>query len=235
MALRGGRGRGATRRHLYRPEVVCGGIPAPCGRDRRPAKARRGRLRQSGIHGRLSGRQSAPAFVPWLDVLPAAEPSGRLRTGSARLRHTTRCRTQRLEGASQLRSAKAAAGASDRVALRTASAGGHAASHGARGPGLDWPLPRPRGSGPAGRRQNPGISETVRPCQAAANRGAHPPTRPTTAPARPRRRPSPQPSRRGLPARSRASRTARGISASPSGNPPRRRPRGGGGRRWRPS
>lgn len=84
-------------------------------------------------HGRLSGRQSAPAFGPWLDVLPAAEPSGRLRTGSARLRHTTRCRTQRLEGASQLRSTKAAAGASDRVALRTASAGGHAASHGARG------------------------------------------------------------------------------------------------------
>ena len=129
----GGGGRGATRRHLYRPEVDGGGIPAPCGRDRGPAKARRGRLRQSGIHGRLSGRQSAPAFVPWLDVLPAAEPSGRLRTESARLRHTTRCRTQRLEGASQLRLAKAAAGASDRVALRTASAGGHAASHGARG------------------------------------------------------------------------------------------------------
>lgn len=129
----GGRGRGATRRHLYRPEVDGGGLPAPCGRGRRRAKARRGRLRQSGIHGRLSGRQSAPAFVPWLDVLPAAEPSGRLRTGSARLRHTTRCRTQRLQGASQLRLAKAAAGASDRVALRTASAGGHAASHGARG------------------------------------------------------------------------------------------------------
>ena len=71
--------------------------------------------------------------------------------------------------------------------------------------------------------------------QRSGARGAAQGAGPTSGSARPRRRPWPRPSRAGPRRRSRVSRTGRGISASPSGNRPPRTPRGGGGRRWRPS